>query len=98
MLVPTCDVTEFEKFGFKKCKRLPIVAHNRNYVNECYYLCVVSGSVMIFVSPYVYTLNKWNPDDPRIHKRPNCRYRDTRGALDITYELIKAGMLKADYE
>ena len=98
MLIPTCDVTEFEKFGFKKCKRLPIVAYNRNYVNECYYLCVVRGSAMIFVSPYVYTLNKWNPDDPRIHKRPNCRYSDTRDALDITYELIKAGMLKADYE
>lgn len=97
MLVPTCDVTEFEKFGFKKCKRLPIVAHDRNYVNECYYLCVARGPAMIFVSPYVYTLNKWEPEDPKIHKNPNCRYRDRRDALDITCELIQAGMLRAEY-
>ena len=94
MLVPTCDVTEFEKFGFKKCRRL----HRQKYKNKCYYLCVSRGNTMIFVSPHIYSLNEWKSVDPRIHKRPNCRYRDARDALDITYELIKAGMLKADYE
>lgn len=94
MLVPTCDVTEFEKFGFKKCRGIP----GHKFKNECYYLCVAKGVTMIFVSPYIYSLNKWKSTDPRIHKRPNCRYRDARDALDITYELIKAGMLKADYE
>lgn len=94
MLIPTCDPSEFEKFGFKKCKRPPIPG----YVNKCYYLCLAIGPCMLFVSPYVYAINKWEPGDARIHKRPNCRYRDTRDALDITYELIKAGMLKADYE
>ena len=98
MLVPTCDVTEFEKFGFKKCKRPSLLKHDRTYENKCYYLCVSRGVTMIFVSPRVYMLNEWEPDDHRIHSRPNCRYRDTRDALDITYELIKAGMLKADYE
>lgn len=33
-------------------------------------------------------------DDPRIHARANCRYRDQRTALDITYELIKADLLE----
>lgn len=40
----------------------------------------------------------WNKDDPRIHKNANCRYRDVRTALDIIYELIKADMLKSEWE
>ena len=49
---------------------------------------------MIFVSPMIFSINDWWGEDPRIHKRPNCRYRDQRTALDITYELIKADMLE----
>lgn len=39
-------------------------------------------------------VEEWRKDDLRIHDRPNCRYRDHRTAIDILYDLIKAGMLK----
>ena len=87
MLKPKVDITEFEKFGFKKCNKI-------DKTLNCYYLCVSRGVKMIFVSPSIYEIVNWTEDDYRIHKRPNCRYRDQRTALDITYELIKADMLE----
>ena len=89
MLRPKVNVKEFEKFGFKKCKG----SYGRN---DCYYLCVSRGVQMIFVSCCRYDINKWEESDPRIHAKPNCRYSDSRTALDITYELIKADMLESD--
>lgn len=53
---------------------------------------------MLFVSNSYFDVMNWNEDDPRIHTRPNCRYRDNRTALDIIYELIKADMLKSELE
>lgn len=87
VLKPKVDVKEFEKFGFKKCKG--------DYgKNGCYYLCVSRGMKMLFVSPEIFAINEWNNDDPRIHKRANCKYRDCRTDLDVLYDLIKAGMLE----
>lgn len=86
MLKPNVYIEEFEKYGFKKCKS-PYDKSN------CYYLCVANGAKMIFLSPVLYEISKWEDDDPRIHKRPNCRYLDARTALDITYDLIKADMI-----
>lgn len=86
MLKPNCDVKEFKKYGFKKCKGIP-----KN--SECYYLCVARGCKMLFVSNVYFGVSDWNKNDPRIHTRPNCRYRDYRDALDIIYDLIKADML-----
>lgn len=48
---------------------------------------------MLFVSNVCFAINDWKDYDPRIHKKPNCKYRDNREALDIVYDLIKAGML-----
>lgn len=87
LLRPKVDMTEFEKFGFKKCNNI-----DKNH--DCYYLCISRGVKMIFISPFIYDINDWVDDDPRIHERPNCKYRDPRTALDITYELIKADMLE----
>ena len=53
---------------------------------------------MLFVSDVCFAVNDWNKDDPRIHKNANCRYRDNRTALDIIYELIKADMLKSEWD
>ena len=53
---------------------------------------------MLFVSNKVFDINNWENDDPRIHKNPNCKYRDQRTSLDIVYELIKAGMLKSKFD
>lgn len=50
---------------------------------------------MLFVSDSYFGVNDWNKDDPRIHKRPNCRYTDTRTELEVIYELIKANMLES---
>lgn len=88
MLKPKVDIKEFEKYGFKHCKGIPKELN-------CLYLCVANGIKMIFVSPELYAINNWNEEDPRIHKKANCKYRDRRDALDITYELIKADMLEA---
>lgn len=91
MLIPTVPAKEFERFGFKKC--------TGDYGKHgCYYLCVSRGIKMLFVSDKVFDINNWKDDDPRIHKKPNCRYRDKRTSLDIIYELIKAGMLKSEFD
>lgn len=89
MLKPTCNAKEFEKFGFKKCK-------GEYGKNNCYYLCVARGCKVLFVSNCYFDVFNWNDDDPRIHKNPNCRYRDPRSHLDILYELIKEGYLIKD--
>lgn len=91
MLVPKVKANEFKKFGFKKCRGIP-------KESECYYLCVARGCKMLFVSDVCFAVNDWDKDDSRIHTRPNCRYKDHRTALDIIYELIKADMLKSEWE
>ena len=60
----------------------------------CYYLCVARGCKILFLSRSYFDIIDWNDDDPRIHERANCRYKDQRTALDITYELIKADLLE----
>jgi hypothetical protein len=91
MLIPAVPAKEFERFGFKKC----VGDYGKH---GCYYLCVSRGIKMLFVSDKVFDINNWKDDDPRIHKTPNCRYRDKRTSLDIIYELIKAGMLKSEFD
>lgn len=91
ILRPKVKASEFKKFGFKRCKGIPKEL-------ECYYLCIARGCKMLFVSNVCFAVNDWNKDDPRIHKDANCRYRDKRTALDIIYELIKADMLKSEWE
>lgn len=91
MLIPDVDVKEFEKFGFKPCR-------GESKDSQRYYLCIARGCKFIFVSPVCFDIQDWKKDDPRIHKKPNCRYRDHRTAIDILYDLIKAGMLKRTEE
>ena len=87
MLIPAVEVKEFERFGFKPCRGIP-----RDL--QCYYLCVARGREFIFVSPKCFMIENWWKHDSRIHVRPNCKYRDNRTAIDILYDLIKAGMIK----
>ena len=91
MLRPKVRASEFKKFGFKRCKGIP-------KESECYYLCIARGCKMLFVSNSYFDVMNWYEDDPRIHTKPNCRYKDHRTALDIIYELIKADMLKSEWE
>lgn len=91
MLKPKVKASEFTKYGFKRCRGLPKQA-------ECYYLCVARGKKMLFVSDVHFDVNDWDKNDPRIHKRANCKYRDCRDSLDIIYELIKADMLESQWE
>lgn len=91
MLKPKVKAREFERFGFKRCKGIP-------KESECYYLCIARGCKMLFVSDSYFVVNDWDKNDPRIHKDANCRYRDMRTALDIVYELIKADMLKSEWD
>ncbi len=88
MLIPIVDIKEFEKAGFKRCKKP---------YDKCYYLCVAKGIQMIFLSPVMVDIIKWKEDDPRIHKRPNCRHRDVRTALEIVVEMAKNNMIICDY-
>lgn len=88
MLQPKVKAKEFTKYGFKRCRGIPAAS-------ECYYLCVARGRKMLFVSDVCFAVNDWNENDPRIHKRANCRYRDKRDWLDIVYALIKNDLLKS---
>lgn len=88
MLKPCVPIEEFKQYGFKFCKGRTAKELG------CYYLCVARGKQMIFVSKVCYMINDWDDNDPRIHSRPNCRYKDRRTAMDITYQLIKDGLLE----
>lgn len=87
MLKPKVHVKEFENFGFKKCK-------GTYGANGCYYLCIARGIKMMFVSPEIIDVFDWDDKDERIHKDPNCRYKDNRTYLDVLYELITAGLIE----
>lgn len=89
MLIPTTDIREFRKYGFKNCKKP---------YNKCLYLCVAKGNQMIFLSTAMIDIIEWKESDPRIHKNANCRYRDNRTALEIMCELIKNNMVNCDYK
>lgn len=88
MIKPIVNIKEFEKLGFKKCKKP---------YKQCYYLCVARGIKMIFLSPVMVDIIDWKDDDPRIHKKANCRYRDGRTALEIIVEMAKKGMITCNY-
>ena len=87
MLIPAVEIKEFERFGFKPCRGIP-----RDL--QCYYLCVARGKGFMFVSPKCFMIEDWRKDDSRIHANPNCKFRDNCIAIDILYDMIKAGMLK----
>lgn len=53
MLIPKVKASEFEKFGFKRCKGVPKEL-------ECYYLCIARGSKMLFVSNVCFDINDWD--------------------------------------
>ncbi len=88
MLIPIVDMEEFEKVGFKKMKKP---------YDCCYYLCVAKGIQMIFLSPVMIDIIKWDETDPRIHKKANCKYRDKRTALEIMCKLIQNNMVSCSY-
>ena len=88
MLIPIKEMKEFEKIGFKKCKKP---------YDICYYLCFARGSQYIFLSPVMVDIVKWDDSDPRIHKNANCRYRDHRTALEFMCELVKKNYVSLDY-
>ena len=87
MLFPKSCAKDFEKFGFRRCKG----------ESNCYYLCIARGCKMLFVSDVFFDVQDWDDSDPRIHKKPNCRYSDRRTYLDIVYDLIKADMLESTF-
>lgn len=89
MLIPKVKAKQFEDYGFKRCKKP---------YDGLYYLCVSRGCKVLFISNSFFGIFDWTQDDPRIHKNANCKYRDKRDWLDITYDLIKAGLLESEYE
>ena len=89
MLVPLKPLIENpERYGFKKCKKP---------YNNCYYRCFAHGIKMMFLSKYMLDIIEWEDDDPRIHSRANCLYRDTRTAEDYLCELIQLGVVDTHY-
>lgn len=89
MLVPLKPLMNNpEQYGFKRCKKP---------YNNCWYLCFARGIKMILLSKYMIDVVDWKDDDPRIHSRANCKYRDDRTALDYVCELIKLGVVDTHY-
>lgn len=89
MIKPTKPIEEYKKYGFRKCKG------SAGKLN-LYYLCVSRGCEMIFISPVMINIISWTDDDIRIHKNPNCRYRDKRTAIEILCEMAMNGLLKIE--
>lgn len=89
MLVPLKQLIENpEQYGFRQCKK--------PYYN-CWYRCFARGVKMMFLSKYMVDIIDWKDDDPRIHSRANCAYRDTRTAEDYLCELIQQGLVDTHY-
>lgn len=89
MLVPLKTLIDNpEEFGFRRCKQ--------PYYN-CWYRCFARGIKMMFLSRYMIDIIDWKDDDPRIHKRANCAYRDIRTAEDYLCELIQQGLVDTHY-
>lgn len=65
---------------------------------DLYYLCMARDSKAIFVSPTMIDIQDWERDDSRVHAVANCSYRSKYTSIDILYQLIKADMLKGDWE
>lgn len=86
MIKPTKPIETYKDYGFKKCK-------GEYGKNGCYYLCVARGCKMIFLSKECVSILDWEDNDPRIHARPNCKYRDQRTALEIVVELAIHGLV-----
>lgn len=89
MLKPTKPIETYKEYGFRKCK-------GEYGKNDCYYLCVSRGVQMIFLSPSMIDILTWEDGDPRIHSKPNCRYRDSRRALEIICKMTIDGLLKVE--
>lgn len=89
MLVPLKPLIESpEQYGFKQCKK--------PYYN-CWYRCFARGVKMMFLSKYMVDIIDWKDDDPRIHSKANCLYRDQRTAEDYLCELIQQGLVDTHY-
>jgi hypothetical protein len=89
MLVPLKQLIENpEQYGFKRCKK--------PYFN-CWYRCFARGVKMMFLSKYMIDILDWKEDDPRIHSRANCAYRDARTAEDYLCELIQQDLVDTHY-
>ena len=89
MLVPLRPLIENPKqYGFNKCKKP---------YDNCYYKCFARGVKMMFLSKYMIDIIDWDDDDPRIHIRANCLYRDTITAEDYLCELIQLGLVDTHY-
>ena len=79
------DLKELQKYGLKK--------QPKPYSG--YYLCVSRGVQILFVTgARIIMVEKWRDYDPRIHKRPNCKYRSNKTILDVLYILIKEGLVE----
>jgi hypothetical protein len=89
MLVPVKELKETpEKYGFKKCKKP---------YDICHYKCFARGCKMMFLSSELIMITDWEDSDPRIHKRANCSYKDSRTAEDFLCELIMHGLVRPHY-
>lgn len=89
MLVPLKELKyNPQKYGFKRCKKP---------YNNCWYKCFARGVKMMFLSKYMIDVIDWKDDDPRVHSRANCSYRDTRTAEDFLCELIQLGVVDTHY-
>lgn len=57
-----------------------------------YYLCIAKGVLVIYIGEGIF-VQHWEDDDPRIHKRPNCRYRSDDTVTDILFDMIQDGFV-----
>lgn len=86
MLYIKDDVKEqaMKKYGFKKCKKP---------YDMLYYLCVARGVQVIYIGDGIF-VQDWEENDPRIHKRANCRYRSNNTVIDILFDMIQDGFVE----
>lgn len=82
------DLKELEKFGFKK--------QPKPYIG--YYICIARGVKILMVCQKEgnrqIIIDKWYDNDPRAHKRANCKYRSDKTVYDVLFDLIKADLVE----
>ncbi|GHU42306.1 hypothetical protein FACS1894111_06030 [Clostridia bacterium] len=77
---------ELRELGYKKCK-------GEYGKAGLYYKCFSVGVQVMFMGDGIYIMD-WKSDDPRIHKRANCRYSEKISVYGELFELINLGYVE----
>ena len=81
------DLKELEKYGFYSYKFSRTITY--------WYRCFAYGCKVIVINMYRELLiQDWQDNDPRLHAKPKCHYKDRTAVDELLYDLINGGLIE----